>query len=353
MTPITFVVAGDPEQRTGGYRYDARIVAGLRELGHPVSVAGLEGRFPEPDARAARALERALDACADGACVIVDGLVLGGLAETARAHADRLRLIALVHHPLADETGLTAAASARLLADERAALAVARAVVVTSGFTARRLVELGLAAAPPRVIEPGTDPAPVARGSDGPGCRLLCVATVTPRKGHAVLLDALARLADRDWHCDVVGSLDREPAHAACIRARIDTLGLGARVHLHGDCNERELAAAYDRADLFVLASHYEGYGMVVTEALARGLPLVTTNGGALADTVPARAARTAAPGDVAALAAALGSLLDDPAALAAVRRGALAERERLRRWRASATEFSTIVEALADDVPA
>ena len=129
MTPITFVVAGDPEQRTGGYRYDARIVAGLRELGHPVSVAGLEGRFPEPDARAARALERALGACADGACVIVDGLVLGGLAETARAHADRLRLIALVHHPLADETGLTPAASARLLADERAALAVARAVV--------------------------------------------------------------------------------------------------------------------------------------------------------------------------------------------------------------------------------
>lgn len=353
MTPTTFVVAGDPEQRTGGYRYDARIVAGLRELGHPVSVAGLEGRFPEADARAASALERTLGACADGACVVVDGLVLGGLADTARAHADRLRLIALVHHPLADETGLSSASRARLLADERAALATARAVVVTSGFTARRLVALDLAAVPPWVIEPGTDPAAAARGSTGPGCRLLCVATVTPRKGHAVLLDALARLADRDWHCDCIGALDRDPVHAAAIRARIDALGLGARVRLHGDCDEGALAAAYDGADLFVLASHYEGYGMVVTEALARGLPMVTTTGGALADTVPAAVARTALPDDAAAFAAALGTLLDDPATLAAARRAALTERAGLRHWREAAADFAAMLTAIADEVPA
>nr|WP_240955862.1 glycosyltransferase family 4 protein [Wenzhouxiangella sp. XN79A] len=343
------MVPGDPTRRTGGSLYDARIAEGLRAAGWTVGVHGLDGDFPVADDTARRAFDAALAGLPDGATAVVDGLALGGLPEVAEAHAGRLDLVALVHHPLCDETGLAAARAERLRASETRAVAACRRIVTTSRFTARRLQALGMATASIAVVEPGTDPAPPARsavaGSDG-GERfeLLSVGSLVPRKAQDLLVDALARVADRPWACRLVGA-PRDPAFAERVGARIREHGLADRIDLPGEAEPRVLDAAYHAADLFVLPSHYEGFGMVVTEALARGLPLVATTGGALADTVPETAALKVAPADPDALAAALARWFDERALRARLRAGAMQARAGLPDWPSAAQRFADAVQ--------
>ncbi len=198
----------------------------------------------------------------------------------ARAHRDRLTLVALVHHPLALETGLDPATAAALAASEREALAVTRGVVVTSPATARLLAGYGVAADRITVALPGTDagpgrqPAPAPRIEQAP-VHLLSVASLVPRKGHALLLDALTRLRDLPWQLTCVGSLDLDPPTAQAIRATAHERGLDARITFVGAVPSADLARFYDAADVFVMPTLYEGYGMAVAEAVARGLPVV------------------------------------------------------------------------------
>lgn len=345
---LQFIVAGDPAQRTGGYLYDARIVGALRARGWTIGVTGLPGRFPDADDIARRALHRALDSLPDGSVAVIDGLALGGLPDVVAAHAQRLRLIALIHHPLADETGLDGDRRSAFLHSERAALANMAGIFTSSHFTARRLAEIGLTAGiagpPLAVIEPGVDAAPLAAADHEPP-RLLCVATVTPRKGHDVLVAALAALADLGWRCDCIGSTSRTPDHATQVAAQISAAGLDARIRLHGECSDATLAAAWLAADLFVLPSHYEGYGMVITEALAHGLPVLTTTGGALADTLPPGTGVAVPPGDASALAAALRHLIGDASVRHALRAGARALRAGLPDWTAAGDAFATALQ--------
>ncbi|MGC3987470.1 MAG: hypothetical protein QM777_23615 [Pseudorhodoferax sp.] len=171
--------------------------------------------FRGRDASARAQAAACVESLPDGALAVADGLAFGALADLAERHAPRLRWVALVHHPLALESGLSAQEQALLRASERRALACARQVVVTSPATARALHGLRRAGRrASRVVEPGTDPVTPARGS-AQGLSLLCVATVTPRKAHALLLQALAGLRGRAWHLHCVGSLARDPATAA------------------------------------------------------------------------------------------------------------------------------------------
>ena len=342
--PLTLIVAGDPGQLTGGYVYDARIVAALRARGRSVEVVGLEGRFPVPDDPARDSMARALSALPDGAQVVIDGLAMGGLPEVIAPHADRLAIIALVHHPLADETGLDEANRRHFLDSETRALALARRVIVTSRWTARGLDRFGVAASRLRVVEPGVEAAPLASSAldlESPGPRrLLCVATLIPRKGHDLLLEALAALQERDWRLEVVGSHARDPDHAAGLFAAARRYGLEERILWAGERDAAGLAAAYHRAELFVLPSRYEGYGMVVTEALSRGLPVLTTTGGALVDTLPAQAGLAVPPGDAAALGDALAAWLDDADLRRRLRRGAREARHDLSDWQQAGDRF-------------
>jgi glycosyltransferase involved in cell wall biosynthesis len=339
------IVPGDLDQPTGGYRYDASIVAALRALGWCVDVAGLAGRFPDADRTAHDALDRALDGRPDGSIAIIDGLALGGLPEVAARHADRLLLVALVHHPLADETGLGDSARARFDRLEREALAACRRVLTTSRFTARRVARMGIPGERIGTVEPGVEAAEPAgdpaRAAERRRQRLLCVGSLTPRKGQDVLIDALATLADADWRLELVGDPARSPEFAAQLERRIADLEWADRVRLRGACTTEELDRIYRNADLVIVPSHYEGYGMVVTEALARGLPLIATTGGALADTVPEQGAWRVPPGDPAALAAALRRWLDKPEQRIELARGALAERDRLSGWREAGRRFA------------
>ena len=308
---LQVIVPGPLDQRTGGYIYDARMVKGLRRLGWQVEVHELDGVFPDADARARSSFTRTLGALPAGARVLVDGLALGGLPEPVRDHGRRLRILALVHHPLAEETGLEPRKRERFAALERQALGACTGVLVTSDFIRHRMAAFDVPAARVRAVSPGTDP---ARPAKGPGSdarpRLLCVASVIPRKGQDVLVRALARLRGEAWSCVCAGSLTRNPAFARAVRDESRACALDGRLSFPGECESMALDELYDGSSLFVLPSHYEGYGMVLAEALARGLPIVSTTGGAIPHTVPATAGVLVPPGDADALSRALGDLL-------------------------------------------
>jgi glycosyltransferase involved in cell wall biosynthesis len=267
---VALVFPGDLATRTGGYTYDRRAFAGLEGLGWAVRHVSLPDRFPFPDEGALAAADATLAGLPDGSRAVVDGLAFGAMPGVVARHAARLDLTALVHHPLGLETGLSAEDAALLLGSEREALRSARRVIVTSPLTARTLVaDLGVPADRIAVALPGVDPAPVAEVGDVLR-RLLCVGTLTPRKGHLVLLEALATSRDLDWRLVCAGSVDRDPGTADAVRGALDRLGLADRVRLAGELDGAGLAAAYADAGLLVSASFYEGYGMALTEALAR-----------------------------------------------------------------------------------
>lgn len=330
---LDFLVPGDPRTLTGGYIYDRRMLEGLKDLGWNVEVHPLDASFPFPTREALDHAEATLAELAPGGLVVIDGLALGAMPELVAKHAGRLRLVALIHHPLPDETGLETRDRERLAESERRALEHIDRVIVTSPWTMQRLAGQGVPAERIRVVMPGTDPAPLAHGSEGPPLKLLCVATLIPRKGHAVLFDALAQLATRPWQLECIGSAERDPVTAEALRRQIERLKLTSRVSLAGEVNAETLEAAYAGADLFVLASYIEGYGMAHAEALAHGLPVVTTSAGAIPQTVPAGAGILVPPGDRGALARALAQVMDDPAAREALERGAREARAKLPSW--------------------
>jgi glycosyltransferase involved in cell wall biosynthesis len=346
MPSADLLVPGDLQTLTGGYIYDRRIVDELVRLGWDMRVHSLDASFPEPTEEAAAAAAAVLAELPDGRTVIVDGLALTGLRALLPAHTARLDLVALIHHPLAYETGLGADAVERLHAAERDALALVERVVVTSRWTRDALADFDVAPGRITVIEPGTDPAPLSRRRTEAVRELLCVASLTERKGHVVLIEALGSLRDRDWHLTCVGNLTREPLLVERLRAQIARHGLDEKVSLIGEKRPDELGRFYARADLFVLASYMEGYGMAFAEALARGLPIVATTGGAIVATVPAAASRLVPPGDAAALAAALAGLLDDAAALEACAAAAAAARDRLPTWPEAGARFARALRA-------
>jgi glycosyltransferase involved in cell wall biosynthesis len=346
---LGFLVPGSIDQLTGGYLFARHLVDGMRALGRVVTVHELAGRFPDVDVTARAACAAALAAMPDGAAAVIDGLALPGFVECLSHATTRLDLIALVHHPLAEETGLDAATAARFAALEARLLPLLKGVLCPSARTAAAVAAAGLAPARIAVAPPGTmkpHRSPRAAVAGGP-CRLLSVASVTPRKGHRVLIAALGRLGARDWRLDLIGSLTRDPAEAEAVRAAIATQGLAARVTLAGEWPQDRLRDAYAAADVFVLASYHEGYGMAFAEALAHGLPIVATTGGAVPETVPASAGLLVPPGDDGALAAALARVIDDRAVWARLAQGAAAAGAALPDWDQAVARWSAAAERL------
>jgi glycosyltransferase involved in cell wall biosynthesis len=322
---IAFAIPGDLDTRTGGYAYDRRLIAGLRARGLLVHHLAWGAGFPTPTAADLADAARSLAAQPDGRMVIIDGLAYGAMPDLATAEGRRLRLVALIHHPLALETG----APPGLMAPERAALRHAATVIATSEATAETLRrDYGVAAGRLVVAPPGTDPAPPAARR---GSHILSLGSVTPRKGHDVLVAALSRIAALPWRCTIAGSLDRAPATVAALRAQITAAGLAERITLAGEV--ADAGALYAEADLFVLASRHEGFGMAYAEALMRGLPVIGTLAGAIPSVVPAAAGALVPPDDPAALAEAMARLLTDRAARDAASAAALRAAARLPRW--------------------
>lgn len=348
MSEVTFAYPGDLGTLTGGYVYDRQLIDALKAVGHTVRTLSLGDGFPHPDAATVSA---ALDrlAGATGDVLIVDGLAYGRLPAKGLAKVG-VPMIALVHHPLALETGLSAVVAAQLRADERAALTQCAAILVTSPHTAAVVRD---AFAPPQtpvtVAPPGLDRAFWGALPRAPEAvpRIVSVASVSPRKGFDVLVDALARIADRPFAVDIVGSLTRDPRAAAALKDDIARHALTGRVRLHGEASDMAIRTLYSRAEIFALASRYEGFGMVFAEAMAAGLPVVGCRGGAVPDVVPDDAGILVAVDDAEGFADALAQLLRDGDARSQMAAGATKAAERCLTW----PQTAAIVSGLIDDV--
>lgn len=342
------VVPGDPEQRTGGYNYVRQVVAELTALGEAVSLSGLPGHFPEPDAEAATAMDTLLASIPEQSLVVLDGLAMGAMPDLLARHQGRLNLISLVHHPLADETGLSPEEQDRLKALETRALAAVSGVITTSEFTATRLAAFQVPPDRIRVVAPGVAHRQPTVRTDTNSPALLCVASLTPRKAQDQLITALAELTAFPWYCTLVGSPGRAPAYAAGLVRQINDAGLAGRVHLAGELSDRALDQAFVAADGFVLPSLYEGYGMVVDEALSYGLPVIASNGGALRHTADRPGVRQYEAGNRGQLADTLRVWLTSPDALAADQRAASRTARALRSWADTGDRFRHAVIELA-----
>lgn len=338
---------------SGGNAYDRRVCLGLADTGCAVHELPVAGGWPRPDAVARESLARTLSTLPDGAVVLIDGLVACGVPDVVVPQARRLRLVVLVHLPLGDEVGASPSAAAELAALERESLRAASAVVATSSWVARRLVAThGLAADRIHVATPGADPARLAAGTDG-ASRLLCVGSVTPTKGQDLLVEALVGVADLPWSCDLTGPLSRNPVHVATVRSMIDRHGLGERVRLAGPKTGERLEAAYAEADLLVLPSRVEAYGMVVTEALARGIPVLAAAVGGVPESLGhdpgGRIPGILVPAaDVVALAVALRRWLGDPELRDSLRGSAQRRRNTLDGWEVTSRCLADVLERLS-----
>jgi glycosyltransferase involved in cell wall biosynthesis len=345
VTAVHFIVPAsidDPARPSGGNAYDRRVSRGLAAAGWTVHVHEVSGSWPCPDAQSLRALASALDLIADGALVLLDGLVASPAPEVLTSHAGRLQLVVLVHMPLghrATERGRRER--------EGAVLSAAASVITTSTWARRALLELySLPSDRVHVAEPGVDPAELAPGTSSAGA-LLTVAAVIPGKGHDVLVEALASLPGFSWHCQCVGTLERDPAFVEKLRRRVLDGGIEGRVRFSGPQATADLARSYSAADVLVLPSRAETYGMVIAEALARGMPVVAAEVGGIPEALGRVADGTrpgllVPPGDPAALRDAIRSWLEDAVLR---RRLRAAARER----RTSLADWSTTTSAVAD----
>lgn len=351
----------DPARPSGGNTYDRRVCAGLPDCGWAVRLHPLPGGWPHPDASSLAGLTRTLTSLPVDTVVLLDGLLASGHPDVLVPAARRLRLVVLVHlplgHPGAGQAGGEAPTDPPPAAEaERVVLESAAAVLATSGWTADWLV--ATYDLPPHrvhVARPGADPAGTSSGA-GPrsrsGTALLSVGAVVPAKGHLELLDALASLGDRSWRLVIAGALDLAPDHVARLRARCREAGIADRVTLAGPLGRDALEREYAAADLLVVASRIETYGLVVTEALARGLPVLATAVGGVEEAMGV-VADGRRPGllvgpDGPDLAEALRSWLDDASLQDRCRRAAGERRATLEPWSSTARLVANVLSEVA-----
>lgn len=333
MIAAAMAVPGDINTVTGGYIYDRRLLEELRAAGREMQLVTLPDSFPFPSPPEMDAAIGALQALPANCPVIIDGLAYGAL-DPARVGLIRAPIVALVHHPLALESGLPQDVQDYLWRTERDNLRHAAQIIVPSPHTREILTErYDVPAARIHVALPGIDlPAPVASVAPQGAPLILSVGILHPRKGHDVLIDALALIADQEWHAEIVGN-PWEKGHSDALQDRIRQAGLTGRINLAGRVSDEALEQLYRQASIFALATRYEGYGIVFNEALVHGLPIVSCRTGAVPDTVPAAAGLLVARDDATAFAGALRTLLTDQAMRSGMANAARRAGARLSSW--------------------
>lgn len=346
MAELYFAIPGDINTLTGGYAYDRQLGAELQLLGHKIKHLPLSNQFPLPDAQALADAEARFAALPDQSIVIADGLAYGVMDTIAERHSARLHIIALCHHPLMLEAGLSAPQTQQLFYSEQRALNAAKEVIVTSAMTGKTLVEqFSIPAAKITVALPGTDRQSFAPCIGNPPV-LLTLATLTRRKAHDVLIDALAQIKHLQWTARFVGGLEFDPQWVALLKNKVLAHGLEQRILFIGTVADS--ASEYISADIFVLPSLFEGYGMAFAEALAFGLPIVAARAGAVPDVVPATAGILVAPNNPTALADALQHLLTDVGLRQQLQAGAQAAAKTLPSWVDTAAAVAHLINEIS-----
>ena len=349
MTAVHVVVPegiDEPMRPSGGNVYDRKVCDGLAALGWSVKEHPARGAWPASDRAARATLAALLSGVSDGELVVVDGLIASALPDVIVPEVDRLRLVIVLHMPL----GGMSAQAAEL---ERSVLSNVAAVVTTSQWTRRWVLDhYALRSERVHVAEPGAEITDLASGTPSGGS-LLCVGAVKPAKGHDVLVMALATLQDLQWHCTCVGAVDLDARFVERIRAQAAESRIAGRLSFLGPLKDSDLDSAYNSADVLVSASRAETYGMVVTEALARGLPVVATNVGGVPEaldgsTDTTRPGLLVAPGDPNGLAAALREWLEDGDQRQRLRKAAQARRLALSDWDHTARRLARVLDMVA-----
>lgn len=332
MTNIAFLIPGDLSLPTGGYAYDRAVIRLLPGQGVTAMHVALPGDFPNPTAEDLADCAAIVRGLPTECLLLIDGLAYGAMpAELIRGF--NRPVVALCHHPLALENGISAERAQALHRSEAEALDLAHHVIVTSSLTGKILEgDFGVPAGKITVAEPGTTRKPRATGSGHAALDLLAIGSIVPRKGYGVLVEALAGLKKRNWQLKIVGAA-RSLETVKALQAEIDREGLSDRIQLLGAVRDRDLDDFYEKADLFVMSSLFEGYGMVLAEALQRGLPIITTTGGAASQTVPEGAGLKVSPGDADALRAALDRAMADPGLRATLGEAAFLAGQKLPTW--------------------
>lgn len=336
--PTAFAIPGALDTHTGGYIYERRLLESLPEIGQPMHYVPLMTSWPHPTLAAQQDLAEKLAALPDGMALILDGLVFGAMDTDLLASLDR-PVIAMLHHPLGLEAGLEPDIASALIRRERDNLRHAAHVVVPSAHTRDILIS--------RFDVPSTRISTALPGFDRPPAAtvaipkaqpplILSVGIICERKGHDILLQALSRIAHLDWRASIVGLTHDDQVRRKLWRLRAD-LGLQERVDFTGEITATALDGLFRQASIFALATRYEGYGMVLSEAQLYGLPIVSCAVGAVPQTVPAGSGLLTPPDDPAAFADALGQLLSKPELHARIARNSASVGHALPRWQDTA----------------
>lgn len=341
MTQAVFAIPGDKDRRTGGFIYEATVLRVLNEIGCATRHLVLPDSFPDPTPQDMDITLAALRAVPTGQPIILDGLVFGAIDPAGLATVSA-PVIAMIHHPLALETGLSAERAAFLQANEAAALRHTAHVIVPSPHTADILVSrYGLERARITIALPGfTRPVLAPMPIEPP--LILSVGLLAARKGHDVLIAALATVQDLDWQAEIVGK-PHDPAYTDALQAQARDAGLAHRLRFSGEISGQALQNRYNAASIFALATRYEGYGMVLSEAMQYGLPVVSCAVGAVPDTV-GDAGILVPANDPAAFGHALRDLLTDPAKYAHFEAAARDHAAGLPTWKDTAGHFVDVV---------
>lgn len=352
---VHFVVPStidDPARPSGGNRYDRRVCGELAAAGWLVHEHNAAGAWPRPDVESLQRLADLLATIPDGSTVLVDGLIASNTPEAVVPSARRLRVVVVLHASLMEMSSPSSVAVARRR--EHAVLSAAHGIVTTSRWARERLLDrYPLPAGSVTVAEPGAESAETAIPSPDGG-RLICVAAVAPHKGQDVVLEALAAVADLDWRCRFVGPLVN--GFADGLRRFAVVAGVDERVEFCGPLDRANLDGVYATSDLLLHASQYETYGMVVTEALAHGVPVVATCVGGVREAMGLasdgrRPGWLVPPGDPAAFAGAIRGWLEHSEQRAELRAAALDRRQTLTPWATTAGQVAYALRAASENL--
>lgn len=338
---VHFLTMGDMQSLTGGYLYNMHMMEGLEQMGYSVNVFGTDWPWDDKS-ELAKICRFHFEKLTVGSCILIDSLVLVKIRSSVQEFSSRLIFVGLIHLP-ATYT-FTSGKFGKLAEEEMMVLHQMKQLIVTGQFTYNLLWKAGLNRANLWIVEPGTGPFPQKTHYKPVPSELLCIANYSAIKAQDTLIRSLYSLTDRDWTLHLYGDKDRDKEYSAGIISFIKQLNLETRVIMHGIAMRDEITAIFLNADLFVMPSLFESYGMALTESLAHGVPVLSTRAGNIPCTVPGGMGILVEPGNEKELTDALLSLMDEPAKYASLCSAASKYHLDARSWDLAVIEFERII---------